>query len=53
MFDEVLAVRDGTISQDIFNEKLAIYKHRFNCELNTKVKDMLPDKNLPKIGNGY
>ena len=53
MLDEVLDLSHGTISQDKFNEKLAIHKHRFNCELDTQVKDVLPDKNLPKIGKGY
>ena len=53
MFDEVLDLSHGTLSQEKFNEKLVISKHRFNCLLDTQVKDMLPDKNLPKIGNGY
>ena len=53
MFDEVLALCQGTLSQEEFNEKLVIRKHRFNCVLESQVKDMLPDKNLPKIGNGF
>ena len=53
MFDEVLALSHGTINQEFFDEKLAIKKHRFERELDTQVKDMLPDKTLPKIGNGY
>lgn len=53
MFDEVLALCQGTLSQEEFNEKLVIRQHRFNCVLESQVKDMLPDKNLPKIGNGF
>ena len=53
MFDDVMSLKDQEISQQQFNEKLAVHQHKFNTELNTKVKDMLPDRNLPRIGNGY
>ena len=52
MFDDVVSLINQEISQQKFNEKLALHQHKFNIELNTKVKNMLPNKNLPKIGNG-
>ena len=52
MFDEVVSLLNQEISHQKFNEKFALHQFKFNTELNTKVKDMLPNKNLPKIGNG-
>ena len=52
MFDDVVSLINQEISQQKFNEKLALHQHKFNTELNTKVKNMLPNKTLPKIGNG-
>ena len=52
MFDDVIALKDEEINQAAFDEKLALEKHRFNSDLATKVKDMLPNKILPKIGDG-
>ena len=53
MLDELMSLINQEITQQQFNEKLALHRHRFNTELNTKVRDMLPDRNLPNIGNGY
>ena len=53
MVDEVLALKDNEISQQTFNEKLVLHKHKFNTELNTKIKEMLPKKDVSNIGNGY
>lgn len=52
MFDEVIALKDKEISQSEFDEKLAFNQTKFNFDLQTKVKYMLPNKILPKIGNG-
>ena len=52
MVDEVVSLASKEISQQTFNEKLALHQLKFNNELNTKVKDMLPNKILPKTGNG-
>ena len=52
MVDEVVSLASKEISQQTFNEKLALDQLKFNNELNTKVKDMLPNKILPKTGNG-
>ena len=53
MLTDVMALKDNEISKQTFAEKLALNKHKFNTELETKVKDMLPNKKLPKIGKGY
>ena len=53
MLDELMSLINQEITQQQFNEKLALHRHRFNTELNTKVRDMLPDRNLPNIGYGY
>ena len=51
MIDELIAFKDGNITQELFNEKLALHQYKFNNELKTKVKGMLPNQNLPKLGN--
>ena len=51
MHDELMELKDDEISEEAFNQALALNKHKFNTELNTRIKDMLPNKKLPKIGN--
>ena len=51
MHDELMELKDDEISKESFNQALALQKHKFHTELNTRIKDMLPDKKLPKIGN--
>ena len=53
MVDEVMSISKQEISQQKFNEKLALNQNKYHTWLNTKVKDMLPDKNFSKVGNGY
>ena len=53
MVDEVVSLSKQEICQQNFNETLALHQHNFNTELNTQVKDMLPDKIFSKIGNRY
>ena len=52
MMCDLLALKDGEISEEMFSEKLILHKYKFNEKLNTIVKNQLPDKKLPKIGNG-
>lgn len=52
MLEEVIALRSETLSRQLFDKKLTKQKNKFNNELDTKVKHMLPEENFPKIGNG-
>ena len=52
MVDEVVSLASKEINQETFNEKMALHQLKFINELNTKVKDMLPNQILSNIGNG-
>ena len=52
MMRELMDLKDDKLSQKEFADKLISKKNEFRALLQTKIKSMLPNQKLPKVGIG-